>query len=62
VLRTKEIDLPKRSRRSDIGVKREDAVVFRRDEDDIVLAFARDFELGQIEWLGVNVSVNGKGE
>src|ERR1700686_2476583 len=61
LLRIEKTDLPERFAGAGIGVKSVNAIAFRGDEDDIVHAFAGDFDLRDVQRLSINVAIDGKG-
>ena len=54
--------MPERSRRSAVSVKGVDAIVLCGHKENVVLAFARDIDVGNVERLRVDVAVHFKGE
>src|SRR5216684_3534322 len=57
-----ETHVPERSGGSSVGVEGVYAVVFGGDKENVVFAFAGDFDVGKIKRLGVNVTVNFESE
>src|SRR5437762_11126724 len=54
--------MPQRRGGSSVGVESVDTIVFGGDEENVVFAFAWDFDIRKIERLGVDVAVHFQGK